>query len=192
MHTENNAHERDGRSRHCMAGRKRKPVRGKDFRPAVRFKLAGARTVAEPLERFEDEDTDDSGKCGRANGGEAVRTAKQKKKDSGGIPDPAVAKAGGGEHPKANPPRGTPAVQAPHQAMIAALNETPDITGNGHLEAPVKNNRPQKSSGQAGTKIRLGAKSRPNPKAGAERNRQRSQASTTSCKSEFRWSSGRR
>jgi len=60
----------------------------------VRFKLAGARTVAEPLERFEDEDTDDSGKCGRANGGEAVRTAKQKKKDSGGIPDPAVAKAG--------------------------------------------------------------------------------------------------
>lgn len=127
-------HERDRRSGHGVTGRKRKLVRGKDLRPAVRFKLAGARTVAETFERFEDEDADDGGKRSGTDSGEAVRAAEQKKKNSGGIPDPTVAKAGGGEHPKANPPRGAPAVQAPHQAVIAALNKPPDITGNGHFE----------------------------------------------------------
>jgi len=138
-------HERDRRGGHGVAGRKRKLVRRKDLGPAVRFQLAGTRTVAEPLERFEDEDADDGGKRGGANGGKTMRTAEEKKKDSRGIPDPTVAKTRGREHPKADPPRGAPAVQAPHQAMIAALNETPDITGNGHFKTPVKNNRPQKN-----------------------------------------------
>src|ERR1051325_7482675 len=143
-------HKRDRRCGHGVTGRKRKLVWGKDFRPAVRFKLAGTRTVAEPLQRFEDEDADDGGKPGGANGGKTMRTAEEKKKDSRGIPDPTVAKTRGRKHPKADPPRGAPAVQAPHQAMIAALNETPDITGNGHFKTPVKNNRPQKICRQAG------------------------------------------
>src|SRR5262249_26817487 len=114
---------------------------------------------------------------------EALRATKKKEKDCSGVPNPAVSEAGGGNHPIANPPRSAPTVQTPHQTMIAALDETPYIAGNGHVVP--------RCAAATAKKTRLRASSRRDPRGGAERNPFHSRASPTSCRSEFRSPSGR-
>ena len=69
--------ERDGRCGHGVTRGERKFVGRENFGPAVRLDLARAWTLAETLERFEDNDADDGGESGRADGGEALRAAKE-------------------------------------------------------------------------------------------------------------------
>lgn len=126
-------HKRDGRCRHGVARGERKLVGWKDFGPAVGFDLARARTLAEVLESFEDEDASDRRQRGGADGGETLRASEKKKENCGRIPDPTVTEARGGQHPIADPAGRTPAIQAAHQTMIAALDETPYIACNGHV-----------------------------------------------------------
>ncbi len=99
----------------------------------MRLDLAGTRALAEALKCFEDGDADDGGEGGARDGGKTLRAAEEKKQDCGGIPDPTVAEARGSDHPDANPTRRAPAIHAAHEAMIATLDETPDVAGDGHL-----------------------------------------------------------
>src|SRR5579859_2740424 len=137
-----------------MTGGEGKPIGRQNFGPAVRFDLTGARTLAEALERFEYEYADDGGECSGGNGGKPLRSTENKKKDCGRVPDPTIAEARGGQHPITNPARRAPAIQAPHQAMIAAFNESPDVAGDGHFVTS-----PQKSSEQNQASRRVGSRS---------------------------------
>jgi hypothetical protein len=85
------------------------------------------------LKRFEDEDTDYGRESRGADCSKALRAAENKKKNCGGIPNPAVAETRGGNHPEADPTRRTPAIEPAHHAVIAVLDETPEIAGYGHL-----------------------------------------------------------
>src|SRR6266481_7861449 len=92
----------------------------------MRFKLAGALAVAQILQRLEDEYPDD--RCGPrcSNCQEALRSAINEQDDPERVPEPAVSHARRRNHPVADPPWRAPAVQAPHQTVIAALDKSPD------------------------------------------------------------------
>jgi len=125
-----------------VTGGEREFIGWENFGPAVRLDLARAWALAETFEGFEDKDADEGSESGRADGGEALRATEKKQENRGGIPDPTVAEARGGEHPVANPTRRAPAIQAPHQTMIAAFDETPDVAGYSHFfTSPPKNRR---------------------------------------------------
>src|SRR5258708_22522104 len=91
----------------------------------MRLKLTGAPAMAQILQRLEDEYPDDRRGPRRSNCQEALRSAIKEQDDPERVPEPAVSHARRGNHPVADPPRGAPAVQAPHQVVIAALDKSP-------------------------------------------------------------------
>jgi len=54
-------YERHGERRHGMSGRKRKPIRRQNLRPAVRLQLARPRPLAQSFQSFEDQNPNPSG-----------------------------------------------------------------------------------------------------------------------------------
>src|SRR6266849_718116 len=90
------------------------------------FELAGARALAQIFEGLEEEYADDRRAARRSNRSVALWAAVNQQNDPERIPEPTVSHARRGNHPVTDPPRRTPAIQAPHQAMIAALNKPPD------------------------------------------------------------------
>lgn len=124
--------ERDRRSGHRVAGGERELVWRQNLGPAMRLDLARTRALTEALERFKDEDADDGGEGGRSDGGVALRATEDKDENGRGIPDPAIAKTSGHNHPVANPPGRAPTVEAAHHTVIAVLDETPEIAGYCH------------------------------------------------------------
>src|SRR5579883_2275187 len=78
------------------------------------------------LERFEYENTSGGGGARGANSGKTVRPAKKQQHDAEAVPKPAIANARGGDHPVANPARRLPAVDAPHDPVVAVLDVSPD------------------------------------------------------------------
>ena len=67
-----------------------------------------------------------------SNSGETLRTAKKQQHGAQSVPQPPIAHARGGDHPIANPTRGAPAVHPPHQAVIAALDVSPEVACDSH------------------------------------------------------------
>jgi len=120
----------------------------------VRFELARTRSLAETFESFENPDADDCGEGGRSDCGVTLWAAEDKNENRGGVPDPTVAEARGGNHPDANPARRAPTIEPPHDTVIAALDETPDIAGNGH-SAPRRKKKQTQSSGFAQIRVEI-------------------------------------
>src|SRR5262245_43271617 len=96
------------------------------------FDLAGTRTVAQTCQAFEHSDTYEGGSSGSANRGNLLCAAKCKKNKGQVLPQPAVAHSRCSQHPITDPTRRPPAIHSPHDAMIAALNESPNMTCDGH------------------------------------------------------------
>ena len=128
--------ERYGKRGHGVTGREGEAVGRKDARPAVCFDFAGARTLADALEEFKDEDADDGGAAGRAEGDVTLRAAEDKDESAESVPEPTVAHARGGDHPIADPARRAPTVHPPHQAVIATFDESPEVASHGHVPKP--------------------------------------------------------
>src|ERR1700736_4283949 len=96
------------------------------------FVLARTLAVADLFEDFENEYASESRRARGTNRRCGLRATVYQQDDSERVPNPAIAHAGSGNHPKADPTRRTPAVHATHQAMVACFNEAPDRARDGH------------------------------------------------------------
>src|SRR6202158_4315068 len=96
------------------------------------FVLARTLAVANLFEDFKNQYADERCGSGSTNRRRGLRATVNQQDDSEGVPNPAIAHAGSGNHPKADPTRRTPAIHATHQAMVACFNEAPDRARDGH------------------------------------------------------------
>src|SRR5271168_4542233 len=110
-----------------MAGRKRKLVGRQNLRPAMRLELARPRTLADFLDGLENKYAGKRRCARRTYRFKTLRTAVNQKHRAQAVPQPAISRAGGRNHPIADPTRGAPTVQPPHQAVIAPLDVPPNI-----------------------------------------------------------------
>ena len=115
------AAERDGygESRDGVAGGKRELVGRQQGSPAVRFEGARAAAGGGFLEAQEQRDAKRGGHSGGGYSQETLWAAHQENDRAHGVPEPAIAAAGGAEHPGADPAGRLPAIDAPHEGVVA-------------------------------------------------------------------------
>ena len=91
--------------------------------PAMRFQRAGALAAGGLLQVEEGHDSHPRRQCRGANRGESPVATQPQGRQAYGAPQPSIAAARGAHHPDANPARSVPAMDAPHQGMVALGNE---------------------------------------------------------------------
>src|ERR1700682_4509053 len=96
------------------------------------FVLARKLAMGNLFAAFKNQHADECGGSRGTNRRRGLRATVNQHDDSEGVPNPAIAHAGSGDHPKADPTRWTPAIHATHQAMVACFNEAPDRARDGH------------------------------------------------------------
>jgi hypothetical protein len=109
-----------------MAGRKGKLVGRKDLGPAVRFEVARALPLAGIFNNAEERD---SGNLGSSACGKCYKpqvSTEDQKGNAYCVPDPAISQPSGPDHPDTKPPGRSPAMDLPHDLMIAILDELPN------------------------------------------------------------------
>src|SRR5580704_13337536 len=74
-------YQRDGERRHVVAGGKRKPVRRKNLRPAMRLKLARPRPMAESFQYFKHQNPEEGGEPSRPNRPKLLRASIDQQQD---------------------------------------------------------------------------------------------------------------
>src|SRR5262249_40785659 len=113
---------------------KGKLIRRQDLRPTVGLVLTGPGPLAKPLQRFEYENSGDGCRTCRGDRGVTLGAAKDQQHRSQPVPQPAVSRPRGGDHPIPNPPWRSPAVHPPHHPMIAAFDAAPEVACDGHRD----------------------------------------------------------
>jgi hypothetical protein len=125
-------HQRHRKRRHSMTGRKRKPVRRQNLRPAMGLKLARPRPLAESLQRLKYKNPENRRCPRRPNRGKLLRPSIDQQHDPQPIPQPPIAHPCGQDHPQTHPPRSPPAVHPPHHTVIAPFDESPESACHSH------------------------------------------------------------
>src|SRR5260221_8596672 len=98
----------------------------------MRLELARTFSLTSLFDKAEQHDG-----CGlsRRTGGEGDKAhvaSEEEQRDSHRIPDPAISQPRRGDHPKTQPSRRAPAVDLPHDLVVAGLYELPDHPSSGH------------------------------------------------------------
>src|SRR5258705_4837389 len=115
-----------------MPRRERELIRRQYARPAMRFQMARTLPVADFLQPLEHNySSKGRGGCD-ANGCKAIRSACDQENEGQAVPQPPVSDSRGRDHPVANPARRLPAIDAPHDAVVAVLDVTPDGFRHSH------------------------------------------------------------
>src|SRR5216684_4943051 len=114
----------DGESRHGVSGRKRESIGRQQRGPTMRLDFARSFSINDLFYSQEERERDRRRYQSRSYRSESSGAAKQQQKNSHRAPEPSVAGAGGQNHPDANPTGRPPAVQPPHQIMIARRDVT--------------------------------------------------------------------
>src|SRR5580692_9292968 len=98
----------------------------------MRLQMAWAFSLAGLLQKRKQHDGRGFGRGARGEGNKAHVAAEKEQGDPNGIPDPAISQARGSDHPVAEPSRRPPAVNLPHDLIVAGLYEIPDHSSSRH------------------------------------------------------------